>query len=255
MVLYTELPAQLDEELRDLAARRQLPNMVLFNTTSDAFFGDPNAHRIAQECLELLFDHRIYVNLSTKGLLPRSVYEVLTRNPSRVTVTGSVAAPTESFQRLFEPRVCGAEERIARLRELHEIGVPVRGRIEPLIPMENDSEKDFEKLVSLFRKAGVREIVTAYLQLDRPTRQRLRERLGTVQFSMIMPWYRDPNGDPMTLLDRDYRKKKYAEFKEVGRRLGVRIVVCACRNADIFTGRCFVVPAPLTPPKKELFKS
>lgn len=245
VVFYTHIAGQLAEELDDLAGRRQLPRMVLFNTISDAFFGDTKVAEVARDCLASFFAHRIYVNLSTKGLLPRSTYDIVAGNASLITVTGSIAALSESFQRLFEPRIASAEERLARLRELHELRVPVRGRIEPLVPMENDSEKEIETLLALFRRAGVREVVLAYLQLDRPTRERLRHKLGEVQMSMLMPWYRGPDGEPTMLVERAYRARKYLEFKAIGKRLGVRVVVCSCRNADIYTGRCFVMPARL----------
>jgi DNA repair photolyase len=245
IVFYTHIAQQVGEELSDLSNRRQLPRMVLFNTISDAFFGDSKVAEVAKDCLDQFFAHKIYVNLSTKGIVPRTLFDVLSSNPSLVTVTGSVSALSESFQRLFEPRVATAEARLERLRELHDLRVPVRGRIEPLIPMENDSEKEIETLLGLFRRAGVREVVIAYLQLDRPTKARLRGKLGEVQMSMLMPWYRTPHGEPTMLVDRDYRSKKYLEFKAIGERLGVRVVVCSCRNADIYTGRCFVMPAKL----------
>lgn len=252
VVFYTHVAQQLAEELTDSANRRQRPRMVLFNTISDAFFGDKKVAEVAGECLAHFFAHQVYVNLSTKGLVPRSLYDVLSRNAGQVTVTGSVAALSESFQRLFEPRVAPAEERLARLRELYELRVPVRGRIEPLIPMENDSEKEIERLLALFRRAGVREVVIAYLQLDSPTRKRLREKLGKVQMSMLLPWYRGPNDESNMFVDREYRGRKYLEFKAIGERLGVRVVVCSCRNADIYTGRCFVMPAKLEKPAKSL---
>jgi DNA repair photolyase len=253
VVLYTRIADQLAEELADLARRKHLPRMVLFNTISDAFFGDRLAAHVAAESLSHLFARGIYVNLSTKGLVPRSLYEVLARHPGQVTVTLSVAATSESFQRLFEPRVALADERLAGLKELHAMGVPVRGRIEPLIPMENDSEKDVGDLLGRFRKAGAREVVMAYLQLDHATRKRTRERLGNVQQSMLIPWFQDPNGDTGMFIDRAYRKKKYLEFKAMGEALGVRVVVCACRNADIYSGRCFVLPAAVASPERSLF--
>jgi len=252
VVFYTHIAQQLSEELADLSSRRQIPRMVLFNTISDAFFGDAKVAAVAGDCLGHFFAHKVYVNLSTKGIIPRALFDILSSNASLVTVTGSISALSESFQRLFEPRVATAETRLSSLRQLHDLRVPVRGRIEPLIPMENDSEKEIETLLGLFRRAGVREVVIAYLQLDRPTRTRMRQKLGEVQMSMLMPWYRTQHGEPTMFVDREYRGRKYLEFKAIGERLGVRVVVCSCRNADIYTGRCFVMPAKLEKQAKSL---
>lgn len=247
VVLYSDLPRQLAEELDALESRGQKPRMILFNTVTEAFFGNGRANAAAKECLSLLISRGIFVNISTKGLVPRELYEVLAARPELVTVTCSISSFSESFQRLFEPRVVLAEDRLTRVRELTEVGVPVRGRIEPLIPMENDTRQQVRELVRRFRRAGVREIVTAYLQMGPEVSRRLRERAGRVELTMLLPWFRDQDGAPTYLLDRDYRERKYKEIKEIGAEFGVRMVVCACRNADMFTGRCFVMPAALEP--------
>jgi len=226
--------------------------MVLFNTTSDAFCGESLIERVARDCLEVLLSRGIFVNLSTRGTLPAEVIEVLTRRADMVIVTYTIAALTESFQRGFEPRVPPAEDRLRMVKRLSMARIPVRGRIEPLIPMENDSPSHLEQLLSQFRKAGVSDVVTSYLQMDQAVAERLKQRTNRLQFSMIAPWFRDPNGALLQQLDREYRRRKYQEIKTLGAKYSIRVHVCACRNLDMFQGRCFVVPVESTTAPKPL---
>jgi DNA repair photolyase len=252
VIIYTRLADQVIAELSQLETRGQLPRMILFNTTTDGFCGLKEVNKIAAACLEAFFARGIYVNLTTKGLLPDEVIEVLIRHSELVTVTGTVAALSESFASRFEPHVPPAPQRLAILRRLLERGVPVRGRIEPLIPMENDGERDIMSLLELFRRSGLKEVVVSYLQLDRFTRPHLKQRIGAVHYGMLKPWYEDSDGVGRFLSDKEYRLKKYNEIKKLGTKAGVRVMVCACRNADLYTGRCFVMPAQLNGPQKTL---
>jgi len=243
--LYSRLPTQLREELEGLKKRGQEPVVVLFNTVSESFFGHTAVNKTARRCLEILLDHGVYVNLTTKGIIPTDMFEVMARKAESITVTCTIASLSESFQRTFEPRVSPAQERLTLIRQLSAVGIPVRARIEPLMPMENDSEKQLKELLLELRSAGIRDVVISYLQMDHDVVARLKERIGRVQVSMLAPWYRDANRELTPLLDANYRKKKYQEIREMGSRLGMRIIVCACRNADMFSGRCFVVPEKL----------
>lgn len=253
--LYTMLGRQVREELASMTRRDCLPQMVLFNTVSESFFGNALANQVAGEVLEALFAAGVYVNLTTKGIMPRSVMEIAARNPHLVTVTVNVASLSESFHRLFEPRVATPEDRFQMIRRLRELGVPVRGRIEPLVPTENDSPKDIESLLARFREVGIRDVVVAYLHYGLDVANRLARRVSRVQTALLGPWYRGPNGETVHLVDKEYRKRKYADFKQIAQKYSMRLLVCACRNADIYSGRCFVMPAPLkSPEKKKLFK-
>ena len=240
--IYSRIPTQLREELDVLRRRGRLPAMVLFNTVSESFFGHPSVNKAAKQCLEALLGAGVFVNLTTKGIIPTDCFEVMAKNSQLVAVTISIASLSESFQRVFEPRVVPAVERIALVRQLAAIGVSVRGRIEPLMPMENDGESHVEELLREFSRAGAKEVVISYLQMDKDVLERVKKRIGGVQASMLLPWYRNQDGDLTMLIDPKYRAKKFQEFKKIGARLGIQVVVCACRNADMFTGRCFFVP-------------
>jgi DNA repair photolyase len=242
---YSDLPAQLDEELAQLKRRNRVPPLALFNTVTECFIGDAQVDRCARQCLEVFFSHAIHVSLTTRGLVPPEVMGVLARRPDLITVTSTIASLAESFQRIYEPRIVPAKERLALMRQLRAVGIPVRGRIEPLIPMENDSARQLQELLAEMRGAGVREVIVSYMQMDPSVWARLRERVSRVQFSLLSPWYRTQEGELAFLLESAYRKRKYEEIKALGSKLDLRILVCACRNADMYTGRCFIVPNPV----------
>jgi DNA repair photolyase len=242
---YLQLHDQLREEVVSLR-RRNLPlRMVLFNTTSDCFCGDSKAEEAAARCLEVLLTHDVFVNVSTKGVIPVRGLEVLARRPELSMVNYNLTALSDSFQRSFEPKVPPVAERLRFLKGMAARRLPVRGRIEPLIPMENDSAEAVEATLRAFKDAGVREVVVSYLVMDQSLEHRFARMLGRVHASMITHWFRDMEGSIRRYLPVDLRKRKYAEFKQIGAKIGVRVIVCACKNADIFTGRCFVLPSPV----------
>lgn len=253
VVLYTELPDQLAEEVEGLKRRGSDFRLVLFNTASDAFFGDPGANEIAARCIQILLDNDIHVSIATKGLIPPDLLDILAARPHLVVVNANVASISESFQRNFESRLPPLTQRIAAIKAVRARGVPLRGRIEPLMPMENDSREQVERLLAIYREAGVREVVVSYLQMSPEVATRMRDRVNRVQASMLGHWYRSPEGRLERLLDRKYRHRKYGEFKEAAERLGMRVLICACRNADMYSGRCFIAPPRLESlPKKKL---
>ena len=253
VVLYSELPEQLEEEVEGLKRRGTEFRMVLFNSASDAFFGNAQANEIAARCIQTLLDNDIHVSVATKGLIPPDVLDILANRPHRVIVSCNLAAVSESFQRNFEPRVPPLAQRLAAIKAVGARGVPLRGRIEPLMPMENDSREQVERLLSMYRDAGVREVVVSYLQMTPEVATRMRDRVNRVQASMLGHWYKSSEGRLERLLDRKYRRRKYEEFKESADRLGMRALICACRNADMYSDRCFIVPPRLESlPKKKL---
>jgi len=242
LVTYSDVAQQLAEEVDSLRRRGQEVRMVLLNATTDAFFGDDVVDKAAVRTLDVLLARSVYVNITTRGIIPRDAVELMAARPNLVTVTCNISSPSDSFKRIFEPRVPSVAARLSMIRSLHERGIPVRGRIEPLIPMENDTRDHVDHLLSLFRETGVRDVVVSFLQMRIDVAARLKEMVNRVQASMLTHWYRSPDGGLARQVDREYRKNKYEEYKKHGAKLGMRVIVCACRNADMYSGRCYVAP-------------
>ena len=251
---YVDLPRQLREELASLKKRNQTPIMVLFNTASDAFWGDKRVEDIAAGCLDVLFEQGIHVCITTKGIVSDRLLDQLSSRIDLVSFNYGICSLSGSFVRLFEAGVPPLEERLAFLERLRRARIPVRARIEPLIPMENDSDKDLETLFRRLYQSGIRDVVASYLQMPAEVASRLQERLKPVHFSMLLHNYRKPDGGTARLLPEELRKKQYSQLKALGARVGIRVIVCACQNADIFSGRCYLVPSGLeAAPNRGLF--
>lgn len=245
VIIYSQIAEQLDEELTALERKGQAVRMVLFNTGTDAFSGHEKVDDLAFRSLKTLFEHGVHVGITTRGILPEPCLCLLVENRHLVTMTYGVTSTSESFRRLFEPSVPPIEKQVAVMKRLTGHSIAVRGRIEPLIPMENDSREDVERLLAVFRSAGVREIVISYLQMLPEVVHRLKSRVNRVQASMLSHWYKSPDGLLLRQLESRYRKRKYGEIKDIATHMGMRSLVCACRNADMYSGRCFVVPPRL----------
>jgi len=242
VVVYEEIAQQLAEEVDSLRRRGQEVRMILLNATTDAFFGNQIVDAACVKTLDVLFSRNIYLNITTRGIIPPDAVDLMAARPNLVTVTVNISSPSESFKRIFEPNVPSVAARLSMIRTLHERGIPVRGRIEPLIPMENDTKDHVETMLSLFREAGVRDVVMSFLQMNSDVASRLRDMVNRVQASMLTHWYKDDKGTLNRQIDREYRRNKYEEFKKFAAKAGMRVLVCACRNADMYSGRCYVAP-------------
>lgn len=245
VVTYSDIANQLAEEVDSLRRRGQEVRMIIINPSSDAFFGDEQVDDAAVRCLDVLLSRGIFVNISTRGILPREAVDLLAAKPNLAMVTVNISSPSESFKRIFEPRVPSVAARLSMLQLLHDSGIPTRGRIEPLIPMENDTREQLETLLSLFKQTGVRDVVVSFLQMSPDVAARLREMVNRVQASMLTHWFKNEDGQLVRSADREYRRKKYEECKAYAAKIGMRVMVCACRNADMYSGRCYVVPERL----------
>jgi DNA repair photolyase len=245
VIIYSQIAQQLDEELSALEAKGEKARMVLFNTGTDAFCGNERVDKLALKSLETLFGHGVHVGITTRGIISESCLELLRDQAHLTTITYSLASTSEAFRRTFEPLVPPVEEQVKMMKTLTGSGLAVRGRIDPLIPMENDATDQIEKLLGVYRSAGVREVVISYLHMLPEVANRLKSRINRVQASMLSHWFRSPEGRMQRQLESKYRKQKYETIKESATRMGMRALVCACRNADMYAGRCFLVPPRL----------
>ena len=239
---YREAPTQLADELRMFKRKSRTLRMVLFNTACDVFVGDHNLEALARECIRVLQNHKIYFSLATKGLPSTETLELLAQAPHDCHLLWTVAATDDAFSEAFEPRVPSTTDRMERIAEATALGLTVRGRIEPLIPMENDDARQVEALLRRFKRAGVTEIVAGYVQMTPELVVRVGERLPRGRRNMLLHWFVDNRGQTRGFIDPNYRKRRYEEFKKLAEGLGMHLVVCACRNTDLFAGRCHSVP-------------
>lgn len=250
--IYETIPGQLDSELQLLKRRGEALRMVLFNTASDCFVGLERLDDLARECLGILQRYNVFTTITTKGLPSQATLELLARRPELSVLNLSISSLSDEFRQHFEPLVPPPTARLELLTRASRLKVQVRARVEPLIPMENDSEEAIQSLFRELARAGVREVVVSYLTMGKEVRQRLEQRLKRPHLNMVNHWFKNSDGVPRFGVDPTLRKRNYDRIKEWGRKLGIKVLVCACRNQDLYDGRCWSIPDLVITPQGTL---
>lgn len=249
-IVYTKISELVDQELRQYLRKGKPIRMVLFNTATDCFFGSADVHRIASECISVLQRHNVFFTLSTKGVIPMDILQSLAKKPELCQINYGISSWSDSFCSTFEPGLPPQADRMECLSRIHRLGLRLRGRIEPLIPMENDSLDSLEAVFRALSRCGAREVVIGYLRMTPEVQDRMARFLPKVHLSMLKRWFRGEDGTPGGTVSREVRKENYDRIKEFGKKIGMNVIVCACRNSDLYRGRCWVVPeAPAAGPK------
>ncbi len=245
--IYPNLQQQLLEELTALRKRRHPIRAVLVNTDSDAFFGDARVDKAAAQCLEVLNLHQIPVYVQTRGILPDPVISLLAKAHEGSRVLYSISSVSPEFNHLFEPNVPSLSQRRKLLHTLVQRGITVRGRIDPLIPQENDQDDAVSALLAEYARAEVKHISISYLLWNTAVANRLKDRLPPGRCALLQQWFRDVDGILRPMLPREYRLMKYKKFVAMAQALSLQLHVCACRNNDLSRTPCLGIPPPAPP--------
>lgn len=152
-----------------------------------------------------------------------------------------IGLPTldDDISRALEgPGVAPAKARLRLATAVHARGVPVRGLIDPLVPMLTDTPASLEPLLGALRDAGVHRVGIRYLALTRGRAKQLAAGLSKMQRALIrgcfqgQPWLpADPTAEvahargPHKLLPESLRERGHRRVTQSAARLGIAVYV------------------------------
>lgn len=110
--------------------------LISMSNTSDPYPPLERELELTRKCLEIFRDHDLRVLIITKGDVILRDLKILSEMRAAVTIT----VTSLKLDRILEPGAPRAERRLQILREIKEHGIPVGLRLDPIIPMVNDSE-------------------------------------------------------------------------------------------------------------------
>ena len=145
------LPDLLDREISSPGYRCRTINL---GANTDPYQPAEREHRISRRLLEVLLRHRHPVTIVTKGALIVRDLDLLRELAERrlVKVFVSLTTLDDSLKRVLEPRAASPRARLAAIRSLTGVGVPVGTLVAPVIPALTDHE--IENLVAAAAGAG-----------------------------------------------------------------------------------------------------
>ncbi|MEW5855440.1 MAG: hypothetical protein AB2A00_42095 [Myxococcota bacterium] len=234
---------RLAEELERLAGTGRRPSRIRLGMASDPLWPSKDVLDATGACLKAAFERGVPVELHTRSLIPDSLLELMKSHPSMLRVVMGVMTVRETSALVYEPGLAPPMGRLRSLRPLVAAGVPVTVRVEPLVPLVNDTEADLEALLDAVARNGVNRVELAYLQLTPQTAKSLSRGLPRMHREMLKglfateAWAAGPFGQ-RKLLPRVLREAGYERAVEVARRFGIQATICACAEPDLKATVC-----------------
>lgn len=133
------------ERLRaELSSPRYRPTPIALGANTDPYQPIERNWRLTREVLEVLWEFRHPVSLTTKSALIERDIDILAEmaRDRLAAVQISLATLNRELARTLEPRAAAPQRRLQTLRRLSEAGIPVTILVAPVIPALNDAEID-----------------------------------------------------------------------------------------------------------------
>ena len=141
-----DVARRLEAELEALAGVGRRPSRIRLGHRSDPLWASKAVREATLACLKVAFDRGVAVELHTRQVLPDDLVTFLKAHAHMVHVVMGVMTVRDSASRVYEAELPPPAGRLRSLRPLLAAGVPVTVRVEPLVPLVNDTEADLEAL-------------------------------------------------------------------------------------------------------------
>lgn len=167
--------------------------LISMSNSSDPYPPLERERRDTRGCLELMSEYDVKLLIVTKSDMVTRDIDLLSQMRCAVSIT-----VTSISKKLMEPYAPPPEKRMAALRELHDAGIPVILRLDPIFPSITESEAlevieqcDFvdHVVTSTLKLRGdsFKKVVSAYPQLEREYRSLYFEKGEKIQNSWYLP--------------------------------------------------------------------
>ena len=158
---YCIVDPDIPEKVALDAARRRNRGMVQLCTTVDAWCPGAQQFSVGRRCLTAILDQSGWtVRVLTKNVAVTRDYDLIQKHRDRVLVGLSLTgcAGSESALSIVEPLASSVSERMAALRQAHDLGLRTYGMLCPLMPGIADSPEQIDELVTFVKDCGAEEI-------------------------------------------------------------------------------------------------
>ena len=158
-------PAAPDLLRRALARPGYEVAPIAMGTNTDPYQPVEEQWRIVRKLLEVMWEYRHPVTITTKGSLVTRDKDLLRRlaRENLVMVSISLTTLDNAVSRAMEPRAAAPGRRIAAIRELSKAGIPVCVGISPIVPGLTDHE--IEQLAKAAAEAGAQSATYTTVRL------------------------------------------------------------------------------------------
>ena len=187
-----------------------------------------------RRCLEVLSRCDCRIQIITKSDLVARDDDLLCKVPSTVALT--ITTLDDQLASVLEPHAPAPSRRIRAVADLHEAGLPVSVRIDPLIPGINDQP---QQLIAELAAAGVKHVTASTYKVRPDNWARLAAAFPKKMEALKHMYFCD--GERVSgnvLLPKDYRFKLLKEIRDSVEAHGMRFGVCREGLPQLNTAAC-----------------
>ncbi|MEM4512142.1 MAG: radical SAM protein [Acidilobaceae archaeon] len=163
---------------------RRVPrgSLVELSASSDPLQPLELEHRATARVLGLLLSRGFRVLVTTKAPHVLLDYaEVLEKHKGRVAVAVTVTTLDERLAAILEPGAPPPQLRLRAVARLASAGIPVTIRLDPIIPLVNDSSENIEAVVREAARAGALQITASTYKAKPDNFERLARALPSIE--------------------------------------------------------------------------
>ncbi len=242
IVLYEDTLERLQHELRPGQPK---PRAVYFSPSSDLFQPAPEVLEMSRAALEFLFSQGVGVAFLTKGEIPEETLELLIDHADLVQAQIGLITLDEEIARVFEPHAASPRTRLWQLHSLIAGGIAAAARLDPILPTLTDDPKALDRQFAALALVGVKRVAAGALFLRPGILYWLQRRAPREMLAPLLAAYREEEEAvmrgaeyPIQNLPLERRREIFGRLQEAAEAHGIRLDVCACKNADIAKGSC-----------------
>jgi len=255
IVIYKNVLERLKGELHH---KRKKPQAIYFSPSSDIFQPVPEVLELSHSILEFLLSRGIGIAFLTKGYIPDKTLNLLLNNAESVRAQVGIITNDDFTRRIFEPNAASIDERLGLMAKMVAGGIPVEARLVPIIPGVTDTCDAIDRLCAAISSVGIKRAAISTLFLRPAIAASLKRHiLNRDTLDTIFSFYKDrkrlavyAEHSSIIPLPRQKRDEIYSNFKQSGRKHGIKMSICGCMNPDI-GGTCNIAgkwPEPLSQP-------
>lgn len=243
VVLYRNT---LDKMKEELGRKRKRPQAVYFSPSSDLFQPVPEVLELGYHVLEFLFSQEIGVAFLSKGVIPENTMKLFLNHADKVRAQVGIITLDENIRSMFEPNAASIKVRIEQMAKLIAGGIAVEARLDPILPGLTDNHDVLNRLFSTLAKAGVRRAAASVLFLRPSVVESLKQNLrDDKSLQTLLGFYRGARRlaihaehSSVIALPPASREEIYGRVRSAAEKVGIELLICACKNPDLTHGTC-----------------
>jgi len=249
LLLHDDLPAQLKSTITSPRRRSPLPRWVLLNSQSDCFLGGPEVVEVARKSIEVLVTHRIGISVSTRGMIPDDVIEMLGKHARHTRVFVPVPTMDDAYTRAWEPGAALPQQRMLLVRRLMEAGLHPRIRLDPVIPFVNDTTAMLRATFSAVVGMGLTSVTVSFMHLRPGVAEQVQAEGPPEQTGLMLGSFTAPDqGGRYRRLSLKRVRSSFKKVKTLASEYDVAVSACSCQTPGLEASSCAILPPELPVP-------